>query len=349
MCVDGISSTNTSSITPPLKPAEGGKSSSVSGDIWTTAKVAPKFEPKSAPAETKPAETSEVSVPYRPAEDTSSVVEARKAAHSSQVDDVAKLKAMAMAQYNEGRTSSFTGFQEVNNSQVESTEKKDYPVEVVEIALEESDSNSEGVTKQSSTPVEIVEVNPKSKSKRIDYYGDLVNALSESDVEKYSKFPETDDPTVQFAYKQIEFDMNRDKLTEKQKAAVRKVYSDVLNMQPGDTIVSRGNSYVNNNGDITVNGIKSAGINGDDNDIRAYADKAAVDLAWKLGNRNHQAKLDSLAREHTILRNKPNLTKEDSLQLDNLLKQAVNIVKGNPLRYSYNVAAFRYNLKGFTE
>ena len=348
MGVDGVSSTNTSSITPPLKPAEGGKSSSVSGDIWTTAKVAPKFEPKSAPAETKPAETSEVSVPYRPAEDTSSVVEARKAAHSSQVDDVAKLKAMAMAQYNEGRTSYFTGFQEVNNSQVESTEKKDYPVEVVEIALEESDSNSEGVPKQTSVPVEIVEVNPKSKSKRIDYYGDLVNALSESDVEKYSKFPETDDPTVQFAYKQIEFDMNRDKLTEKQKAAVRKVYSDVLNMQPGDTIVSRGNSYVNNNGDITVNGIKSAGINGDDNDIRAYADKAAVDLAWKLGNRNHQAKLDSLAREHTILRNKPNLTKEDSLQLDDLTKKAGDIFKRSA-QYDYNVAAFRYNLKGFTE
>ncbi|MBO5386201.1 hypothetical protein J6A64_07790, partial [bacterium] len=201
MGVDGVSSTNTSSITPPLKPAEGGKSSSVSGDIWTTAKVAPKFEPKSAPAETKPAETSEVSVPYRPAEDTSSVVEARKAAHSSQVDDVAKLKAMAMAQYNEGRTSSFTGFQEVNNSQVELKEDKGSSVEVGEIVLGESDSDSEGVTKQSSTSVEIVEVNPKSKSKRIDYYGDLVNALSESDVEKYSKFPETDDPTVQFAYK----------------------------------------------------------------------------------------------------------------------------------------------------
>ncbi|MBO5434480.1 hypothetical protein J6A31_01490, partial [bacterium] len=94
---------------------------------------------------------------------------------------------------------------------------------------------------------------------------------------------------------------------------------------------------------------KVASLDFNRNDIRAYADKAAVDLAWKLGNRNHQAKLDSLAREHTILRNKPNLTKEDSLQLDNLLKQAVNIVKGNPLRYSYNVAAFRYNLKGFTE
>ena len=348
MGVDGVSSTNTSSITPPLKPAEGGKSSSVSGDIWTTAKVAPKFESKSAPAETKPAETSEVSVPYRPAEDTSSVVEARKAAHSSQVDDVAKLKAMAMAQYNEGRTSSFTGFQEVNNSQVESKGLEKPPVEIQEVALEESDSDSEGVPKQTSVPVEIVEVNPKSKSKRIDYYGDLVNALSESDVEKYSKFPETDNITVKFAYEQLEFNMNRDKLTEKQKAAVRKIYSDVLNMQPGDTIVSRGDSYVNNDGDITVNGIKVASLDFNKNDIRAYADKAAYDLACILGNRNNQAELNSIARKHTILRNKPNLTKEDSLQLDNLIKQAGGIYKRSA-QYRYNDAAFRYNLKGFTE
>ena len=98
-----------------------------------------------------------------------------------------------------------------------------------------------------------------------------------------------------------------------------------------------------------MNGIKPVGINGDDNDIRAYADKAAYDLACILGNRNNQAELNSIAREHTILRNKPNLTKEDSLQLDNLSKQAEYIVKGTPHQYSYNVAAFRYNLKGFTE
>jgi len=348
MGVDGVTSTNTNSITPPLKPVESDKSSSVNGDIWTEAKVAPKFVPKSTSAESKSTESTDVPVPYLPADDMSATVEARRSAHASQVDDVAKLKAMAMAQYNEGRTSSFTGFQEVDNSHVESEEKKDYQVEVEEINLSEFSDESGVEQETSQSPVEFVEVKPKSNSKRVDYYGDLVNALSEADVEKYSNFPETDDITVQFAYKQLEFNMNRDNLTEKQKAAVRKVYSDVLNMQPGDTIVSRWDSYVNNDGDITVNGIKQVGIHGDDNDIRAYADKAAYDLACILGNRNNQAELNSIAREHTILRNKPNLTKEDSLQLDDLTKKAGDIFKRSA-QYDYNVSAFRYNLKGFTE
>ena len=111
MGVDGVTSTNTSSITPPLKPVESDKSSSVNGDIWTESKVAPKFVPKSTSTESKSTESTDVPVPYLPPDDMSATVEARRSAHASQVDNVAKFKAMAMAQYNEGRTSSFTGFQ----------------------------------------------------------------------------------------------------------------------------------------------------------------------------------------------------------------------------------------------
>lgn len=151
--------------------------------------------------------------------------------------------------------------------------------------------------------------------------------------------PQSDDPRMNVATKYLNDNMDVNNLTPEQRAQVLEDYNKLNSLQPGQTVEINGEEYTMD---------KDGRINGDDNDIRAYADKAAVDLAWKLGKRNHQAKLDSLAREHAILRNKPNLTKEDSLQLDNLIKQAGDIYKRSA-QYRYNDAEFRYNFKGFTE
>ena len=61
MGVEGVSSTNTSSIIPPLKPSDSTKSSATT-DIWSEAKATPKFVPSTS-SESK---AEDVKVPYRP-------------------------------------------------------------------------------------------------------------------------------------------------------------------------------------------------------------------------------------------------------------------------------------------